>query len=768
MTLDRYFKLSSYILLGTGTAMLVATRQLDLISLVLFAVVLLVACLIDCGVWQWWEPKRWVNWLVPAWLPLALLDWYLFGSTLPALTMRFLLFTVALRLLRKKSERDWRWLYTVSFMQVLFAAGLMIDTMFLVLLIVYLFAALSTLVSFELQRAAHSFDERHHSQLVQTEFWREPRLAGLLGGPQRKRKTLDSPRWHNVTLFAGLALLLIFALAAPLFLVMPRVARAFPGNFMRGEALSGFSENVRLGEVARIKLNPQVVMRVRVKFPPQMPRQWLRWRGLALDKYENGNWSRTLPPPRRLENRGGDSFFVGGSRGFRQAPTEQEFFLEPFNSGIIFAASRAVHVTGLDTLLSDVDYADALWTDPHAYYSFRYEVFSDTSEVTPDKLEADTSRRYPEEFQQLYLQLPVDHDKRLGKLAETITRGAASPYEMARRIETYLQDSYQYTLDLQEVEQGDPVADFLFNAKAGHCEYFASAMVLLLRTRGIPARLVNGFQMGEYSSAADVYTVRQSDAHSWVEAYFPKSRWVAFDPTPDAGLNVYDSGWLSWLRNYGDAMQMFWQERVVGFDAGEQLSMLMAAQRRLAYWRYESSTRWFDWRQKLNVWLSAWNTRPVPSENLEQAVPPPKLAESTQALLWHPVTQLLLVLLLSGLALFLWQRYRRSWRYRFKQDPARSAIAFYQELLDTLARAGKRRAPEQTPQEFASWLAWPQVTELTGLYQRARFGKQGLSDGEITRATQLLRELRSVKPLTSSSWLQRFQRQTAINAKPKK
>ncbi|MBI1766131.1 MAG: DUF3488 domain-containing protein [Acidobacteria bacterium] len=743
MTLDRYFKLSSYGLLATGTAMLVATHQLDLISLSLFAAVLLLACLIDCGLRRWWEPRRWVNWLVPAWLPVALADWYFLDSTLPAITMRFLLFTVALRLLRQKNDRDWRWLYTVSFMQVLFAAGLMIDTTFLVLLIVYLFAAISTLVSFELQRAAHSFEEQQQSQPGQPEFWREPRQFGFAGAGRRIRKTLGAPRWHNVSLFAGAALLLIFALAAPLFLVMPRVARALPSNFMRGEALSGFSENVRLGEVARIKLNPQVVMRVRVKFPPLIPRQWLRWRGLALDKYENGNWSRTLPRPSRLDDHG-TGYYVISERAARQPYTEQEFFLEPLNSDIVFAAARAISVGGLDALKRDD--AGALWTDPHAFYRYRYTVQSDTSEMPAEKLQADASGSYSEETRRLYLQLPDEPDRRLKKLAETITHGAATPYEAARRIEQHLQDNYAYSLDLQEVEAGDPVCDFLFNAKAGHCEYFASAMVLLLRLHGIPARLVNGFQMGEYSEVADVYTVRQSDAHSWVEAYFPKSGWITFDPTPDAGLNVYDNGWLAWMRHYGDAMQMFWQERIVGFDAGEQLSMLLAAQHKLQSWRYESSTRWFDWRRKLNEWLAAWDDPADTSASLiESTAAQPTLAERTRVLLWHPVTQFLLVLLTSLLAVFLWRQYRRSWRYRFKHDPARSAIAFYQELLDTLARAGKRRTPAQTPQEFAAQLRWPQVTELTGLYQRARFGKQGLNEGEIARALQLLRELRSLK-----------------------
>ena len=82
----------------------------------------------------------------------------------------------------------------------------------------------------------------------------------------------------------------------------------------------------------------------------------------------------------------------------------------------------------------------------------------------------------------------------------------------------------------------DPLADFLFNVRAGHCEYFSTAMVVMLRTQGIAARVVNGFLPGEYNEAAGAYTVRQSDAHSWVEVYFPETNsWVTFDPTPAAG-----------------------------------------------------------------------------------------------------------------------------------------------------------------------------------------------------------------------------------------
>ena len=121
----------------------------------------------------------------------------------------------------------------------------------------------------------------------------------------------------------------------------------------------------------------------------------------------------------------------------------------------------------------------------------------------------------------------------------------------------------------------DPLADFLFNVKAGHCEYFATAMAVMLRTRGVAARLVNGFTAGEYNEAAGAYTVRNSDAHSWVEVYFPETRsWVTFDPTPSAGrLEPVRTGLAAQLEKYGEALELLWFQYVVGYDKQEQRSL---------------------------------------------------------------------------------------------------------------------------------------------------------------------------------------------------
>lgn len=119
-------------------------------------------------------------------------------------------------------------------------------------------------------------------------------------------------------------------------------------------------------------------------------------------------------------------------------------------------------------------------------------------------------------------------------LAARITAGTGNPYDAAAAIETYLRENYQYTLTPTIPRDGsEPITYFLFTSKQGYCEYFASAMGYLLRAAGIPARLVNGYGPGTYDSKTKQYVVRESDAHTWVEAYFPNYGWVPFEPTPD-------------------------------------------------------------------------------------------------------------------------------------------------------------------------------------------------------------------------------------------
>ena len=158
--------------------------------------------------------------------------------------------------------------------------------------------------------------------------------------------------------------------------------------------------------------------------------------------------------------------------------------------------------------------------------------------------------------------------------AIVLRANASNRYNTAKAIEAHLQTQYAYSLEMK-AGGPDPLADFLFNVKAGHCEYYSTAMAVSLRSRGIAARVVNGFLPGEFNEAAGAYTVRQSDAHSWVEVYFPETgSWVTFDPTPSAGrTEPMRIGLTAQLHKYARALELLWFQYVVGYDKQEQRSL---------------------------------------------------------------------------------------------------------------------------------------------------------------------------------------------------
>jgi protein-glutamine gamma-glutamyltransferase len=733
MNFDRYFITSSYALLAISFVMLAATSQVDGISVALFGGVLIAGWLIDNGKLRAIVTQRMANWLLVGFLPVLFIEWQLIELFPARVIIHFIIFASSLKLLREKTDRDWLWLYIVSFCQVLMSAGMMIGTSYLVLLIFYLFAAISTFVSYEIRRSRQVFlanqkVQNQAGKVSEIEFWKED---------QDSRQEFAQPRWRSLSYFSALILALILLIAVPIFLTMPRLTRGFARNgLLATERLSGFSDTVRLGEVAQVKLNPQVVMRVRVRLPNDAQREQLRWRGVTLDNYDGRSWSESGASPVQIK-KFADSFKVDEKLS-RRGVTQQHFFVEPLNINTVFAAPRPIFVTGLPELWRDS--GDGLWTEHHAFHKLDYVVYSDTSIPTDAQLSADNSRVYPPEIRQRYLHLQADRDREIDNLSAEVTRGAITQLEIARRIEHHLRTNYSYTLNLQRVDYGDPVADFLFNVRAGHCEYFASAMVLMLRSRRVPARLVNGFQMGEYNDSADFYTVRQSDAHSWVEAFFPKYGWIAFDPTPPAGLSVYSDGWGAWLRHYVEAVEMFWLEHVVGFDTGKQILMARAMQRWLTSYQSNPSLQWMDWAAELTRNIESWMGRGfAPSGNVRE---PGQSSQSSPPSINLPFALSLVFSTLLLLAAAIWYQRRNSWMRRLKDDTSSSAIAFYEEMLKALERAGYRRESHQTPTEFAARVARPGVWEITHLYQRTRFGNEGLTDDDVARISVLLGEMK--------------------------
>jgi hypothetical protein len=295
--------------------------------------------------------------------------------------------------------------------------------------------------------------------------------------------------------------------------------------------------------------------------------------------------------------------------------------------------------------------------------------------------------------------------------------GARNAYDRARAIESYLRDNYDYSLDLKAGGR-DPLADFLFNVRAGHCEYFSTAMAVMLRTQGIASRVVNGFLPGEYNEAAGAYTVRQSDAHSWVEAYFPKTdSWVTFDPTPPAGRTPrVRTGLAAQLSKYTEALELMWFQYVIGYDQQEQRSLATSLHNEL-----------FDLRRTSSASLN----------RLKQSAPE----------LVRPIGLGLIVLiaLIAGglmarrFRALGWRRGVRLWQSKGEQESSR--VDFYERLIALLGKRGIKRESYQTPMEFASVVGMSEASAITRAYNRVRYGAEQLSASERKHIAELLSTL---------------------------
>jgi hypothetical protein len=336
-----------------------------------------------------------------------------------------------------------------------------------------------------------------------------------------------------------------------------------------------------------------------------------------------------------------------------------------------------------------------------------------------------------------YLQLPVRIDPRIARLAqEWITKaGAVNQYDAARAIEERLQSDFGYTLDLK-AKGPDPLADFLFNVREGHCEYFSTAMAVMLRTQGIPARVVNGFQRGEYNGAAGVYTVTQREAHSWVEVYFPEtSSWVTFDPTPIAGRPVSArTGIKGWFSKYAEALEMLWIQYVVGYDSQEQRSLAKSFGNRFYDVRSWVADKFKSLKETLSGWF-AW----LQIENEDGTVSYTRLIP------------LILFSILAATGLFLLVKrirrlgFWRIFRRRQLEDGRGSVVEFYARMTKTLAARGLKRASGETPLEFAAATGMPLALKITKAYNRVRFGDQKLSVTESTQIEEWLRRMEGEK-----------------------
>ena len=523
-------------------------------------------------------------------------------------------------------------------------------------------------------------------------------------------------------LFTCLLSIPIFLFTAFLFVLFPRVGLSLLLlNHSRPERMIGFSDRVDLGGVGKLRSDPTIAMRVEYPSLPANPppRLALYLRGTAFDQYDGRSWSRS-DTAREPAERQGRNIYI---RRYPNPASDRSLIvdLEPIDPPVIFLPPDAMAMRLLTRGEPLLGGAPSVFVGPEGEFKYatsddrgiRYEVFLAGKNEPPTKpLSAEERSRY--------LTVPANMPTRIADLARTWTESHTSAAVQAKAIETRLRTEYKYDLDSPSGAASRPLDHFLFESKRGHCEYYSTAMAMMMRTLGVPTRNVTGFIGGTYNRFGRFYAVRQGDAHSWVEVHIDGRGWTRFDPTPpgDAQPQSDISGVLAFFRDLVEAAAQRWNRHVIGYDLKQQIQLLRTVNRR--YRSYGGASRMLD-----SVTAS-----------------PKRLAAVVGGAA------------LIAVSVYLWRRRRRD-----SDDPdaeqskesvaSLQVVALYKQLEAAMAARGVPRPPSTPPLKHAKALAAlehpiaEEVGALTRRYLEARFGELTLSEADRKDFARRVREIRT-------------------------
>jgi protein-glutamine gamma-glutamyltransferase len=495
---------------------------------------------------------RALNLLGAGYVPFLVLDMLALGDGLLVRPMMHLaLFALVAKLASLQRERD-KW-HAVLGIFFVFVTSMATSSsvgigLYLAVMLVLWSAVLLRFTQFHV--AAMLDDERA------TELLRETRLARV--------STL-------AFLLAGAALVTV-----PLFFALPRLSTPylFSGGGSGGvRYMTGFSDEVSLDVIGRVRTNQEVALRVEFQRPPLGE---IRLRGAVYDRYADRRWERSGSHRRLARDLYGRFVLVD-----QPSSGQARFWLEPMASQALFVPTGSRWVAferSLNEVRIDEGEGILLPFAPSQPLVYDVGFVESTSSVgRAPRLRADAD-----------LEEPTLHGAGLTTEIQALAReiaGSGDSLAQAQRVERHLATEYGYTLDF--VGRGtseDPISDFLFRYRSGHCEYFATAMVFMLRSVGIPARFVTGF-LGSEPSALGYHIVRQSNAHAWVEAWIPGRGWQVFDPTPPAGRPVTQPQSLWALaRQAHDFVVFHWDRYVISYGVADQTQLFDRVTARLRGW----------------------------------------------------------------------------------------------------------------------------------------------------------------------------------------
>lgn len=617
-------------------------------------------------------------------------------------------------LLSPKGEAEYKWLFLLSFIQLISTTGLTTQFSFSFFFLLYLISATFAYSALHLKREVETYGP--YGKKGQEEI--EAFMAS--------RDVVSFPHVITTLLIAVLVMLSTITI----FYFTPRPSarylyRTDNETVDRSllEKLVGFSKRVDLGIFGHIQEDDTIAMKIEVSEPEEALRRDLRWRGSAFDHYDGRSWSDsfTEEEDRKIEKKGEEDFFVldRESSGWSKEPFRHTIYWEGHSPSLIFIPSTMMdHPGGVATDILGVkgpfvnltiNRNDTITSTSPYNSNIRYDVFSGAKPTAPSS----QSPSYEENpHLRPYLQLPENMDERVMELAREWTDPYSSHYEKALAVERQLEENYQYYLGL-EMASLNPLEDFLFKQKMGHCEYFATAMAILLREVGIPTRLVSGFRKGEWSGFGKFFIVRHRDAHAWVEVFFDDHGWLGFDPSPREAADYYLSRKKSELEKLLTRLwlvaKLKWQKHIVGFDQEEQ-------------WEIIQTVHAFMISLK-NHLLTGLKALSLP-------------------LLFIAILGFLTVILSSLFLLILLKRKRFFWHEEHE------ATKYYRKMLKLLRKIHLEKEPSITPAEFTlevgsnNSAVAPLIGRFTSLYNQLRFGGDGGEPHELEELRGILKELK--------------------------
>ncbi len=523
--------------------------------------------------------------------------------------------------------------------------------------------------------------------------------------------------------------ILLFTTA--LFVLFPRIGLSLLLlSHPRAGRMIGFSEHVDLGDVGVLRDDPTVALRFEVKDLPEPPptRLTLRLRGTAFDAYDGRAWARTQRDALHTDRDTGDSHDI-----FRGANPARDrvvsFDLEAIDPPVIFLPPRAVsvRVRAQNQILLGEQLTIQRGAEDELRYAgsdgrgLRYDVYlagerESLVQVLPP---ADRAR---------YLALPANLPQRVTELAHRWVDELPTSEAKAAAIEARLRRDFIYDLHSPSSGTRQPVDHFLFESRRGHCEFFSTAMALMLRGVGIPSRNVTGFVGGTWNRFGHYYAVREGDAHSWVEAYIDdpvRPGWHTFDPTPPGGAQPLEppGGVYYYLRDFVEALSQRWDTYVVGYDLRKQVRIFEEVSHR--YERFRARTG-------------------IDRGPISRLTGAPALAGAG--------------LVLVAVAYLVWKQ-RRRFQRTGRPNPQRArharldaAAAMYRALETALQVQGVTRSPAMPPLRHAEELLArrhplaDEVLSLTHVYLETRFGGTTLTEAtrrDFEKRVRTIRVFRS-------------------------